>query len=133
MTWKEWVLVVLLLLLGILALAKLIVARAPNAGQIFAKIGPYQGFIGIAGLAFGLFLLIEFITGSLGFRFIVYFAAVLVIVVLGAHIGWALMKGQLGGKAATQGEQIEAKLSKQQTNLGLAALGLAILLLILSL
>lgn len=132
MSWQGWVVFVLLLILGVLAAAKFIVARAPNAGATFAKIAPFQGFVGIGALAFGLYLILDYLFSG-GFAQLVYIASMLVLIILGALLGYALLKGQLGGKAAAQGEQLQAKLSKQQTTLGLVALGLAIALLIVSL
>ena len=53
-----WPRIILILLGGAIAASGLIIAKAANAKDLLAKITPYQGFIGVALLAFGVFDLV---------------------------------------------------------------------------
>ncbi|MCE9573357.1 MAG: hypothetical protein K8W52_09385 [Deltaproteobacteria bacterium] len=57
-----WPRIILILLGGAIAASGLIIAKAANAKDLLAKITPYQGFIGVALLGFGVFDLLTHIS-----------------------------------------------------------------------
>jgi hypothetical protein len=118
----------LLIVAGILAISGLIVAKKPDAKQLIDKLMPYQAFIGISLLIFGLWNLIR----SLSSIFTVIravpllgFAALGVIVcsvLLGFMFGMPQIAKWMPG-AEQKGLELSRKLAPFQVVLGL--LGIA--------
>jgi len=54
-----WVHVLAVLAAGILAISGLILAKQPNAKEIFDKVIPYQGFLGVGLLGLGVLSLVS--------------------------------------------------------------------------
>mgnify|MGYP001546611368 CR=1 FL=1 len=120
----------LLLALGVLGAANLIIAKKPEAKEIIAKISPYQGWIGVAGTATGIFWLIQTILhiANLG-----VFGLVISLVTNGVCIGLGLLLGIGTIKTFVGNEEVKAKLDEVVTKiapyqgiLGLIAIGLAV-------
>lgn len=134
MPWQFWVTIVLLLLAGVLAASSLIVARAPNAQQAFGKVAPYQGVLGLLALAWGIYGLVQLLTGMGGFRILLSIAAILLLIVLGLLLGYGLLKTYvLKGEASAKGDEVQQRLARNQVTYGVAGFVVAILLLIVSL
>lgn len=134
MPWQFWVTIVLLALAGILAASSLIVARAPNAQQAFAKVAPYQGVLGLLALVWGLYTLIQLLTNFGGFQILLSIIAILLLIVLGLLLGYGLLKTYLlKGEASAKGDEVQQRLARNQVTYGVAAVVVAILLLIVAL
>ena len=137
-----WILTVAAMLAaGLIAASSLIVARKPNAQQLITKLLPYQGIIGVILVITGLIHTFDLLRyfGPIATRpFYLIISLICCIVQLG--LGFMLAYGLvtqyiLSGnvQAVAKGEQLRAKLVVYQAPLGLAAIGLAVLFLILSL
>jgi hypothetical protein len=55
----DWLVCILMVAGGVLGVSGLIVAKKPDAKQLIDKLVPFQAFIGVALLAFGLWFLIR--------------------------------------------------------------------------
>lgn len=130
-----WITIIFLVLTGVLATASMIVAKRPDAATALNKLLPFQGIIGILALIWGVWSLIEAITGGvLGFfsiipvTIILTLAACVLMILLGFLFGWGLISKFTGGG---QGNAVAAKLAGIQGPLGIATIIVAILLVIL--
>src|SRR5262245_22143347 len=52
--WELWLNVIALIVAGILAISALIISKKPSAKELIDKLVPYQGFIGVGLLVYGL-------------------------------------------------------------------------------
>ena len=59
-----WITIILLLAASILAVSALIISKKPSAKELIDKLVPYQGFIGVGLLAWGIIDLIRAMTGT---------------------------------------------------------------------
>ena len=124
---------ILLILAGILAISGLIVAKKPNAKEMIDKLVPYQAFIGIALLAFGIYNLLHAL-GVLGillrsFPGIVALVVIISSILLGFMFGMPqIAKWMPGdGGAEQKGMELAKKLAPYQVVLGLVGIGSAFL------
>ncbi len=133
MSWQDWILMVLLLFAGIMALSGLWAKRLPQPEKTLKQLALAQGGLGVVLLVWGLYRLIVFVTSGLGFFFIVYLVSVVLAVALGLLLGYKLIrKPASAAGAAEAGDRVQAKLSKNQITLGIAGLAAAILLFLLA-
>ncbi len=129
--------IILILLGGILAASGLIIAKKPDAKELINKIAPYQGLIGVALLAYGVF---DLVTNLDLLKFALHFKPLLPMVAL---IGWFFGSIVLGiilgtpviGKYAGGGNEekvmnVQKKLLPFQTLFGLIGLADGVLLLL---
>lgn len=132
----------LLIVAGVLAAASLIVAKQPNAGEVIAKLTPYQGIIGIILLIWALIYLIRMLSviGLIMQVFpltgILLLVTIVVGIALGFLLGYGLIQQYALGKssgAAQGGENMRMKLVKFQGPLGILGIVLGLYILITSL
>src|SRR5262249_38987202 len=107
----------------------LIVAKKPNAKELIDKLVPYQAFIGIALLAFGIYNLILSLSGFgayfKSFLGIVAFAIVVSSILLGFMFGMPQIAKWMPGEggAEQKGMELAKKLGPYQVILGLVGIG----------
>lgn len=117
---------------GLITASPVIVARKPNAAQIFARIAPYQGFFGVGLLALGVLWLIRWLpsislsVSTLGGAIVL--AMIVANILVGLLMGFNLLSGLLAKNetAKAKSEQLVAKLTTVQIPLGLCAVGLGV-------
>ena len=115
-----------LILGGILGISGLIVAKKPDAKEMLAKLQPFQAFIGIALLIFGIYNAIHIldfirIISVLPVLGLMAIAAVVSALVLGILFGMPMVAKMSAGGAA-KGEELGKKLAPFQTLFGIIAL-----------
>jgi hypothetical protein len=118
----------LLIAAGILAASSLIVAKKPNAKELIAKLSPYQAFIGIVLLVWGIYNLIRI---GPGFMFdliklvplfgISILAMLICSVLLGIMFGIPMI-AKASASGAAKAEEIAKKLAPFQILLGIVAI-----------
>jgi hypothetical protein len=124
----------LLIACGALAASSLILAKRPDAEQVLAKIRPFQGILGIILCLWSLLILIMNLSLMLNImslapvRVLLWLAAVVVAILLGFLLGFALFEGK---KGAESGAALSAKLNKIRGPLGLAGIAFGLLFLIM--
>lgn len=117
---------------GLITASPLIVAKKPNAKEIFAKIAPYQGFLGVGVLALGILWLIRWLPvmsaslGSVGG--IVILGMIVANILQGFLLGFGLLSGLFAKNetAKAKSQELIAKLTLIQVPLGMTAVGLGI-------
>lgn len=130
---------ILLIVLGILAVPSLILSKKPDAKELLDKITPYQGYIGVVFVFWGIWEIISCILNLsilTSYPIIWIFALLigLVEVGLGFIMGYALIAQHALSKnpeAAKKGEELLAKLTPLKGKLGIASIILGILYIIL--
>ncbi len=137
-----WIITVAILLAGgLLGAANLIVAKKPNAKDLIEKLTPYQGWIGVVLVLWGLWDLIG-VVRSLGVLsaapvwWVLYLLTAVTEVALGFLLGYGLISRYVLGsspQALEKGQQLRASLARYQGPLGLTAIGLAIVFTVLTL
>lgn len=133
-----WIITVVILLAGgLLGAANLIIAKKPNAKDLIEKLTPYQGWIGVVLVLWGIWDLIG-VLRSLG-TFSVFWLVWLVTAVtelgLGFLLGYGLISKYVLGsspQALEKGQQLRARLANYQGPLGVVAIGLAIIFAVLT-
>lgn len=125
----------LLIAAGILAVSGLIVAKKPNAKDLIDKLVPYQAFIGVGLLAFGLWNLVR----SLGTVFdvlkvapllgITALAVIVSSVLLGFMFGMPQIAKWIPGQAAAEqkGMELSKKLAPFQVLIGIIGIASSLL------
>ncbi len=129
--------IILILLGGILAASGLIIAKKPDAKELINKIAPYQGLIGVALLAYGVF---DLVTNLDLLKFALHFKPLLPMValigwffgsiVLGIILGTPLIGKYAGGGNEEKVMNVQKKLLPFQTLFGLIGLADGVLLLL---
>ena len=133
-----WIITVVILLAGgLLGAANLIIAKKPNAKDLIEKLTPYQGWIGVVLVLWGIWDLVG-VLRSLG-TFSVFWLVWLVTAVtelgLGFLLGYGLISKYVLGsspQALEKGQQLRARLANYQGPLGVVAIGLAIIFAVLT-
>ena len=133
-----WIITVVILLAGgLLGAANLIIAKKPNAKELIEKLTPYQGWIGVVLVLWGIWDLVG-VLRSLG-TFSVFWLVWLVTAVtelgLGFLLGYGLISKYVLGsspQALEKGQQLRARLANYQGPLGVVAIGLAIIFAVLT-
>ena len=125
---------------GLIAASGLIVSKMANAKDLIAKLTPFQGFIGVALLVYGVIDTISShgmatqagIPMLWKLAFIGWFAGS---ILLGILLGMPqILKWTGGGGAAAEkGQEIAKKLAPYQTLIGLVGIGDGVLLLLIQL
>lgn len=128
----------LLIAAGILAISSLIVAKKPDAKALIDKLVPFQAFIGLGLLVFGLLNLIRAITSKPTIFDILSAAPVigltaLAVIVTSVLLGFMFAMPQIakwlpgGSNAEQKGLELSQKLAPFQVVLGLVGIGAAVL------
>ena len=119
-------------LLGVLGASSLIIARKPDAKEMIGKMAPYQGWIGAVSALWGAWGIVSAIL-SLGLLstwpilWATYLAGAVLQFALGLLLGVGVLKTFIKNpQANAKMDQTIAKLAPYQGNLGLAAIGLGI-------
>jgi hypothetical protein len=128
---------IICVLLGILAVPNLIIAKRPDAKQLIDRIAPFQGWIGVFALAWGIWRIIalilylgtviEWLTMKQGIIWMLfgvsYIAYTLVLTVLGFLLGFGTMKSFIKNpQAIARMDQTLARLGPKQGTFGVIAL-----------
>lgn len=115
---------------GLITASPLIVSHKPNAKQIFARIAPYQGMLGVGMLALGVLWLVRWLP-NLGLSLstvdgAIVLSMIVANIVLGFMMGFGLLSGLLAKNetAKTKSEALIAKLTNIQIPLGIVAVAL---------
>ncbi len=115
---------------GVITASPLIVARKPNAKELFARIAPYQGFFGVGILALGILWLVRWLPNlSLSFSSLngaIVLAMIVANILLGFLMGFGLLSGLLAKNetAKQKSQALIAKLTSIQIPLGVGAVAL---------
>ena len=129
-----------LIILGLLAVPSLLLEKKPDAKELFDKIAPYQGWIGLVFAIWGLWGIISCVL-SIGWLSIIpiYWITWLLVSVVSFALGFILGYGLIvkyalskNEQAAEKGEQLLAKLLPWQGKLGIVAIALGIWMIISS-
>ena len=130
--------ILVLLLGGILASASLIIAKKPSAEELIKKIAPYQSWIGLVLLIWGLWGAISFLLHLrwmmsamriMPIFMIAFIVAIIVEILLGLVLAMNFMKSRKE-LPKEKLEAIEKKLKPIQVPLGLVAVADAVLLIL---
>jgi hypothetical protein len=135
-----WPRIILILAGGLIAASGLVVSKMANAKDLIAKITPFQGFIGVGLLAYGVY---DVITAhslatmpgiSMLFKLTIigWFAGS---ILLGILLGMPQIMTWTGGKgaAAEKGQEFAKKIAPYQTLIGVVGLAVGALLLLFQL
>jgi hypothetical protein len=134
-----WPRIILILLGGIIAASGLIVSKAANAKDLIAKITPFQGFIGVALLGYGVFDLITNLDLlKFAFKLTPLLPSLALLgwffgsIVLGFLLGMPQIAAWIPGESGAENKAVELskKLVPFQTIFGLIGLGTGVLLLL---
>ena len=133
-----WIITILVLLAGgLIGASTIIIAKRPDAKDVIDKLVPFQGIIGVVLLLWGLKGAVDIIRTLDFIRFapfwwLVFLATVVTELCLGFLLAYGLITKFAGGGAAQKAGQAHSKLVGYQSNLGLTAIGLALLFLFLN-
>ena len=131
---------ILVIVGGLIAASSFIIAKKPDAKELFDKVAPYQGFVGIGMLVIGVLWLLQVlphiaaimkaapVTGA------ITIATLVGTILVGFLLGYGLLsKFVLSKNAAAQekGAAALAKIAKVQVPLGLITAGLAVATIVL--
>jgi len=122
-----WGDVIALLIGGILGAAGLIVKNKPSAAELIGKITPWQGWIGVILLLWGIWTII----GSFASMALLPLVGLLILItgileiVLGILLGWSLIVQWTGG-GGEKGQQMYNKIVPFQGIFGIIAICVAI-------
>jgi hypothetical protein len=137
-----WIITVVVLLLGgVLGAANLIIAKKPNAKELIDKLTPYQGWIGVVLVVWGLWDVIGVlrtmaVLSAAPVWWLLYLVTTLTELGLGFLLGYGLISKYVlsrSPEAMQKGQELRAKLAVYQGPLGVVAIVLAILFLVLHL
>jgi len=122
-----------LIIMGILAAPSIIVSRKPDAQQIIDKIVPFQGWIGIIGGLWGIWILIWTLRYAILIRIVplwwlTMLAMSIMFILLGFLLGYSLIAKAVAKseEAAAKAAQLRAKLASVSGKLGIIAIILAL-------
>ncbi len=126
---------------GLLGAANLVIAKQPNAKDLINKLAPYQSWIGVVLLLWGLIDLFGVVRGVgvltiAPIWWLVYLVLALTEIGLGFLLGYGLISKyalQRQASAAAQGEKLRAALTVYQAPLGVTAMALAVMFAVVTL
>jgi hypothetical protein len=121
---------ILLIILGLLAIPSLVIAKKPEAKELFDKVAPYQGWFGVVFAVWGVWGIISSILNigwltSAPIWWVTLLAIAVVEAVLGFILGYGLIQKYALSKnaeAAEKGKALLAKLLPLQGKFGIAAI-----------
>lgn len=123
-----------LIILGLLAVPSLLLSKKPNAKELFDKVAPYQGWLGIVFAIWGVWGIISCILNlSVLTVAPIYWITWLLVSLVEASLGFILGYGLISkyalsknANAAEKGEKLLAKLMPLQGTLGIIAIVLGL-------
>ncbi len=123
-----------LIILGLLAVPSLLLSKKPNAKELFDKIAPYQGWIGVVFAFWGVWGIISAVLNITWLTAApIYWVSWLAVSIIEAALGFILGYGLIAkhalsknAQAAQKGEELLAKLTPLQGKLGIIAIVLGI-------
>ena len=124
---------------GLLGAANLIVAKKPNAKELIDKLTPYQGWIGVVLVVWGVIdaiRVVRFLGAMSSGWMVIAILTALTELGLGFLLGYGLISKYVLSKspqALEKGQLLRAKLAVYQGPLGLTAIVLAILFAVMNL
>ena len=133
-----WIITVVILLAGgLLGAANLIIAKKPNAKELIEKLTPYQGWIGVVLVLWGIWDLVGVLRslGTFSVFWLVWLVTAVTELALGFLLGYGLISKYVLGsspQALEKGQQLRARLANYQGPLGVVAIGLAIIFAVLT-
>ena len=119
---------------GLIAASSLLIAKKPDAKELFEKVAPYQGMIGVGMLVLGVLWTLRVLPNLGGLMKAAPLSAVLTIgtlagtILIGFLLGYGLISKFALSKneaAKEKGALMLAKISRVQVPLGLLTAGLA--------
>lgn len=128
-----------LIVAGVLAASGFIISRKPDAKQLIDKLVPFQGFLGVGLLVWGVIDLIR-VLGNLKYlsaasdHYPIYvlcvYAAVVSEIVLGFLLGFPLIAKWMPGESAAEqrAAEMQKKIVPYQTLIGFIGIGVSIAL-----
>lgn len=124
----------LLIAAGLLATSNLILAKRPDSKKLFDAVAPFNGLIGLVLLVISVLYLLKYVVPYLvdlmkSMNGWIAIATVVVAILLGFLLGFALLSKLLAGKspaALEKGEKFRAKIAMAQIPLGIAGIALGI-------
>jgi hypothetical protein len=123
---------ILLILLGVLGIASWLKSRQPNLSQQLSKLESVEGWIGVAGLVWGIVMLLQWLSaiGVLGVApglMLIHLVIVLVIVALSLILALPVLRSLFGSNDFTNKlGQLTTRLAPYKMGLGFACLVLAV-------
>ena len=120
---------------GLIAASSLILAKQPNAKEIFQRVAPYQGFLGIGMLVAGALWLLQILPhvgswlSTAPLRTGITLGALSCTVLVGFLLGYSLLAKFVLSKneaAKEKGARLQVKLATVQAPLGLLTVGLGV-------
>jgi hypothetical protein len=132
-----------LFILGVMGASNLIIAKIPSAKDLIGKLAPYQGWMGVASVFYGVWEVIQCIA-SLGWMaikppiglifWILFLAQAVLQIGLGILLGVGVAKTFVKQPVAVQNmDRIVTKLAPFQGILGFAAIGVSVGFLVIDL
>ncbi len=129
-----------LVLLSIIAVPSLILSKKPNAKELLAQIGPYQGWIGIVFCFMGVW---GVITAILNLNWLsvapIWWATILLGNLVSATLGFMLGSGLINKlflsnneSAKAKAEEFREKLAPKQGKLGLLGIAVGVWMIVAS-
>ena len=120
---------------GLIAASTLLIAKKPDAKQLFDKVAPYQGGLGIALLAFGVYHLVINVLPNIGgliqmpLTAAIVFTGLALDIFIGFLLGYGLISSWTSKNeaAAEKSKATFAKLVRVQVPMGLAAIAVGTL------
>ncbi|PKN55890.1 MAG: hypothetical protein CVU56_18940 [Deltaproteobacteria bacterium HGW-Deltaproteobacteria-14] len=133
-----WITTLMLLVLGVFASADRLVAGRPNARDLLATVKPFEGWVGLVGIFFGFWSVIDHVV-HIGMikASVLGWVIGLAVAVLCVAIGFLLAFGLMGGllakndAAKQKADEVYGKLAPWRPSLGMTAISTAILSVIL--
>ncbi|MDF9827296.1 hypothetical protein M2103_002007 [Ereboglobus sp. PH5-5] len=133
---------IVIIILGLLAIPSLVLAKKPNAKELFDKVAPYMGWIGVVALIWGIWTLYRVIrslsllsSGTWGIiTWVIFLAISIVEIGLGFIMGYNLVAKHAISKspeAQAKGQEMLAKVAPYQGKLGIAAIITGIIYIVL--
>lgn len=120
---------------GLIAASSFLIAKKPDAKELFDRLAPYQGFIGIGMLTVGVLWLLQVlphiasILKAAPLRGGVTIGALVCTILVGFVLGYGLLSKYVFSRseaAQEKGAEMLVKLSRIQVPLGLATAGLGV-------
>lgn len=135
----DWIRPIALIAAGILAASGFIISKHQNARHLIDRLVPFQGFIGVGLLGWGVFDLIDVLRhraalGRIGDVYPLFmvsmYAAVASAILLGFLLGMPLLARWIPGDSAAEVRAMNAqkKLAAWNTLLGFVGIGAAVML-----
>jgi len=128
-----------LAVLGILAAPNIIVAKKPEAAEWIDKLRPYQGWLGVVSVFWGIWRFIKFFSylrwfGDFPVTVLTWLVMALLLIALGLLLGINVIKTFVKDATAQQKmDELVTKIAAKQGKLGLVAIIVGIWIIVINL